>query len=166
MRLGAYFALLQIGSEATVFKSFFGFCACPKKTCEMTVFIDEGMLEISAMIELKGLYYNNSKKSPMAVLVQYDGQFLHVWHLTDPFFRLRSSSRFVVKHTNKKGGKIIKFPDGAYIESENENALNELMEKITSSCASRRWAPCKKGTLLFITFLILLLIGAGWSIII
>lgn len=116
------------------------------------------------MIELKGIYYNDSKHSPVAVLVQFDGQVLHVWHLTDPFFRLRSSSRFVIKHIKKKAEKIIKFPDGAYIESENVEALDMLTQKINRKCTSKSQTTCSKATIIFIAVLILLLIGAGWSI--
>lgn len=116
------------------------------------------------MIELKGIYYNDGKHSPMAVLVQFDGQILYVWHLTDPFFRLRSSSQFVVKQIKKKAEKIIKFPDGAFIESENAEALDILMQKSNRTRTSKGQTICSKSTMIFIALLILLLIGAGWSI--
>jgi hypothetical protein len=128
------------------------------------VLIENIEVGISAMIEFKGIYYNDNKKKPVAALIQFDGQLLHVWHLTDPFFRLRSSPRFAVKRTNKKEGKMIKFPDGACIETDNNHALETLMEKINASHASKCRVPCKKGAIVFIALLILLLIGAGWSI--
>ena len=118
------------------------------------------------MIEFQGLYYSGGNKNPMTVLIQFDGRHLHVWHLADPFFRLRSSLRFTVRPLNKKSGKMIKFPDGAYIKSEHDHDLNRLMEKTNVFCASRGRIPCKKGAIVFIACMILLLIGAGWSILI
>lgn len=89
------------------------------------------------MIELKGIYYNKIEHDPMAVLVQYDGRLLHVWHLTDPFYRLRSGSRFAIKSKQKTEAKVIQFSDGAHIETDNIEALNTLMEKIGSIYASK-----------------------------
>lgn len=117
------------------------------------------------MVELKGIYYNDSKHSPMAVLVQFDGQLLHVWHLADPFFRLRSSSRFMIKPVKKKREKIIKFPDGACIECENTDAFDTLMENVCHSITSNRSLFLRNGTLIVIAALILILLGASWSLI-
>lgn len=118
------------------------------------------------MIELKGIYYSDSKHGPMAVLVQFDGRLLHVWHLADPFFKLRSSSRFTIKPAKKKREKMIKFPDGACIQSDNIDALDTLMENTRHSITSNHSLFLKNGTLIVIAALILILLAAGWSFII
>ena len=116
------------------------------------------------MIELKGIYHNSINKNPLSVLVQYDGQLLHVWHLTDPFYRLRSGSRFSIKPKNKKSEKVIKFPDGASIETENTDALESLQIMICHSHGLKLNAYFQKWKSLGMGVAFILLFWVGWLI--
>lgn len=115
------------------------------------------------MIELKGIYHDTSKRNPLAVLVQYDGRLLHVWHLTDPFYRLRSGSEFVIK-SMKNRGRVIKFADGSSIETENTDALNMLFDKLRRVKSLKLKSIFKKGSILGAVTLFFLLIWIGWAV--
>lgn len=77
------------------------------------------------MIEFKGTYVQNGN---MDVLVQYDGVLLHVWHLADPFYRLISSDVFQIGRSNFKSYHTIRLPNGGYIETDNLQAVDLLMQ--------------------------------------
>jgi len=81
------------------------------------------------MIEFKGTYHQFSKADPVAVLVQYDGLILHVWHISEPFHRMTSSDNFNIhKPFAARGHHSIKLPNGSCIKTENRHALDELTQ--------------------------------------
>jgi hypothetical protein len=114
------------------------------------------------MIELKGKYYDTSNRNPLAVLVQYDGQMLHVWHLSDPFYRLRSGSEFMVK-SMKNRGQIIKFSDGSCIETENNDALNLIIDKLNRVKALKLKSFYRSSSIVGGIFLIMVAIFLCWA---
>ena len=81
------------------------------------------------MIEFKGTYVQKVKSSDIDVLVQYDGVLLHVWHLTDPFYRLISSDVFHIGSANFRSNQIIKLPNGGIIKTDNHHAVDLLMQR-------------------------------------
>ena len=113
------------------------------------------------MIELKGSLQQGDRNKVLPVLVQFDGDLLHVWHLADPFYRLLSSDDFsiMVAGFGRPGG-VIKTPSShIHIETDDLHALQELKK---SSDRLRRETKRKsiKLPLLFIAAaMICLLIG-------
>lgn len=99
------------------------------------------------MIEFKGSYYKRTKANATAVLVQFDGVLLHVWHLSDPFYRLLSSDVFHLSSPLFKGRPRIKLPNGGLIETEDVEAIDALQQprrQINSilSHLRRLWTIC------------------------
>jgi hypothetical protein len=81
------------------------------------------------MIEFKGTYHLFSKADPVAVLVQYDGVILHVWHTSEPFHRLALSDEFhVARPLASEGQHTIKLPNGSRIRTYDPRALELLPE--------------------------------------
>ena len=78
------------------------------------------------MIELKGTYLENEGKKPVSVLVQFDDDVLHVWHLHDPFYRIALSSDFSIALSNDSGHGRIKLSNGARIETSDHENLERL----------------------------------------
>ena len=80
----------------------------------------------TAVIEFQGAYFRKSKCNPQAVLVQFDGVLLHVWHLSDPFHRLLTSDVFHLPKVFGRRRQHIKLPNGGRIETEDMSALGRL----------------------------------------
>jgi hypothetical protein len=79
------------------------------------------------MIELKGSYYQSDGKKALPVLVQFDGAFLHVWHLADPFYRLISSDDFSIASSgNGRPGIIKATSNNIRIETDDLQSLQKL----------------------------------------
>jgi hypothetical protein len=78
------------------------------------------------MIEFKGTYSNESNNESHVVLVQFDGVMLHIWHLSDPFFRLLSSDVFHLGYTRLNRKYRIKLPNGGSILTDDDTAISLL----------------------------------------
>jgi hypothetical protein len=79
------------------------------------------------MIEFKGTYHLFSKADPVAVLVQFDGALLHVWHTSEPFHRLILSDEFRISRPfAATGPHTIKLPNGGCIRTDDSRALDLL----------------------------------------
>jgi hypothetical protein len=80
------------------------------------------------MIEFKGLYFQSAGAEAVSVLVQFDEVLLHVWRLSDPFYRLLSSDVFHVAPSFSKGPHAIKLPDGSRITTDDSEAIQDLVQ--------------------------------------
>ena len=93
------------------------------------------------MIEFKGAYYRKTDNEPKSVLVQFDGVLLHVWHMSNPFYRLVSSDVFRLPASIRRGKRFIKLPNGDRIETDNLDALITIQSnrrcQIDGTCSSR-----------------------------
>jgi hypothetical protein len=78
------------------------------------------------LIEFKGSYYKKSGKKPQSVLVQFDGVLLHVWNLSNPFYRLLTSDVFRLPASISSGKRTIKLPNGDKIETDNLDAVTAM----------------------------------------
>jgi hypothetical protein len=81
------------------------------------------------MIEFKGTYSHESSADSRSVLVQFDGVLLHIWHLSDPFYRLLTSDVFHLSCKQFGGNHRIKLPNGGFIETEDHDAMILLRNK-------------------------------------
>ena len=75
------------------------------------------------MIEFTGEYIRKSGSHSQSVLVQFDGVLLHVWHMSNPFYRLLTSDVFRLPPAITSKKRYIKLPNGDRIETDNLNAL-------------------------------------------
>lgn len=110
------------------------------------------------MIELKGTYTGKSTVKPTSVLVQFDDNLLHVWHLRDPFYRIALSSSFLVSFSSKPDLGYITLSDAGRIETQDVDTLQRLNETV----AGRRIKACKlveNATPLIMTAMAVLLIA-------
>ena len=78
------------------------------------------------MIECKGAYHRTKTSPAQRVLVQFDGVMLHVWHMSDPFYRILASDVFRVQRAIGKGQYYIKLPNGGTIETDDADAVFSL----------------------------------------
>lgn len=78
------------------------------------------------MIEFKGTYSNESDSKSHAVLVQFDGVLLHIWHLSDPFYRLLSSDEFNLGYARLNRMHRIKLPSGGCVLTDDDAAISLL----------------------------------------
>jgi hypothetical protein len=78
------------------------------------------------LIEFKGTYYSRSSKETQSVLVQFDGVLLHVWHMSNPFYRLMTSDVFKLPPALAGGRRQIRLPNGGRIETDDIDALVSL----------------------------------------
>ena len=85
--------------------------------------------EIGKMIEFEGTYSHESSAESHSVLVQFDGVLLHIWHLSDPFYRLLTSDVFHLSCKQFGGNHRIKLPNGGLIETEDHDAVTLLRKK-------------------------------------
>ena len=81
------------------------------------------------MIEFEGTYSHESSAESHSVLVQFDGVLLHIWHLSDPFYRLLTSDVFHLSCKQFGGNNRIKLPNGGRIETDDHNAMILLRQK-------------------------------------
>ena len=75
------------------------------------------------MIEFNGLYHSKTDKHPQAVKVQFDGVLLHVWHGSNPLYRLLTSDVFRLPLSITGRIPYILLPSGDRIETDNSDAL-------------------------------------------
>jgi hypothetical protein len=81
------------------------------------------------MIEFKGTYRNESDNESHVVLVQYDGALLHIWHISDPFYRLLSSEVFHLGYARLNRMHRIKLPNGGRILTDDDAAISLLRKR-------------------------------------
>lgn len=81
------------------------------------------------MIEFKGTYSNESDNESHVVLVQFDGVLLHIWHLSDPFYRLVSSDVFHLGYARLDRKHRIKLPNGGRILTDDDAAISLLRKR-------------------------------------
>ena len=81
------------------------------------------------MIEFKGTYSNESDRESHVVLVQFDGTLLHIWHLSDPFYRLLSSDVFHLGFARWNKMHRIKLPNGGRILTDDDTAISLLRKR-------------------------------------
>jgi hypothetical protein len=81
------------------------------------------------MIEFKGTYRNESDNESHVVLVQYDGVLLHIWHISDPFYRLLSSEVFRLGYARLNRMHRIKLPNGGRILTDDDAAISMLKKR-------------------------------------
>ncbi len=86
-------------------------------------------LNCMLMIEFKGTYSHESNDGSQMVLVQFDGVLLHIWHLTDPFYRLLSSDVFHLGYSRFTQMHHIKLPNGGRIETGDDAAMTLLKKR-------------------------------------
>ena len=89
------------------------------------------------MIEFKGAFFKNRTMPSQAVLVQFDGVLLHIWHMSNPFHRILSSDIFDLTSAIGSKSRYIKLPNGGRIETDDIQALTLLQ----SNC--RPWLANK-----------------------
>jgi len=82
----------------------------------------------SRIIEFKGTYYHGSDDRSMVVLVQFDGVLLHVWHQSDPFYRIVSCDVFQIAGWFTKGRRCIKLSNGDRILTDDIPAMRALSQ--------------------------------------
>jgi hypothetical protein len=111
------------------------------------------------MIEFKGFYFRPDNIKALSVLVQFDGTFLHVWHLSDPFYRLISSDDFYVVSNRSDGKGIIKVSNGIRIESDDQRMLSQLKTKSQKLRRKHTRRALVFPTLIFLTSMIFLIVG-------
>jgi hypothetical protein len=81
------------------------------------------------MIEFNGTYSNESDDKSHVVLVQFDGALLHIWHLSDPFYRLLSSDAFHLGYVRMNRMHRIKLPNGGRILTDDDAAISLLRKR-------------------------------------
>jgi hypothetical protein len=81
------------------------------------------------MIEFEGTYRNESGDESHVVLVQYDGVLLHIWHISDPFYRLLSSEVFHLGYERLNRMHRIKLPNGGRILTDDDAAISLLRKR-------------------------------------
>ncbi len=59
-------------------------------------------------------------------MVQFDGLFLHVWHLSEPFHRVTTCDRFEIVLSDNKLEHCIRLGSGARVETMDAGALMRL----------------------------------------
>lgn len=64
----------------------------------------------------------------MVVLVQFDGVLLHVWHQSDPFYRIVSCDAFQMVTSLIKGQRCIKLSNGDRILTDDIQAADNLSQ--------------------------------------
>jgi hypothetical protein len=84
------------------------------------------------MLEFKGLYRKREQTDPVSVLVQFDGNVLHIWHQADPFYRITTCSDFSISTNQTKSIGRIKLNNGDAIETNDLQVLKLLHEKTHS----------------------------------
>ena len=89
------------------------------------------------MIEFKGTYSNESDNESHVVLVQFDGVLLHIWHLSDPFYRLLSSDVFHLGYIRMRKMHRIKLPNGGRILTDDDAAISLLNNAMGTGCTAR-----------------------------
>ena len=109
------------------------------------------------MIEFKGSFYQQSKVDPIGVLVQFDGIILHVWHLSEPFYRLLSSAEFRISPSFSNGCCAIKLPNGDRVETSDSQAINLLSQDRQASSPTPSFAAKHNWALALISSLAILL---------
>ena len=80
------------------------------------------------MIEFRGTYHQKAKNTSVLVLVQFDGVLLHVWHHTEPFYRILSCDVFQSAVSLSANCYIIKLPNGDRVETDDAQAIDQLNE--------------------------------------
>lgn len=80
------------------------------------------------MIEFRGTYSPKSDGKAMMVLVQFDGVLLHVWHQSDPFYRILSCDAFQVASSLMKGQRCVKLSNGDRIWTDDLHATDSLSQ--------------------------------------
>ena len=80
------------------------------------------------MIEFRGTYYQKVNDKSVIVLVQFDGVLLHVWHQSDPFYRILSCDAFQIAASLTNGQRCIKLPNGDRIQTDDIPAMNSLSQ--------------------------------------
>ena len=78
------------------------------------------------LIEFNGTYRHESSGDSQVVLVQFDGMLLHIWHVSDPFYRLFSSDVFQLNFSRFSGACRIKLPNGGRVETHDKDAFKQL----------------------------------------
>lgn len=81
------------------------------------------------MIEFKGTYSDGSDDESRVVLVQFDGVLLHIWHLSDPFYRLLSCEVFRLGYARMNRMHRIKLPNGGRILTDDDAAISLLRKR-------------------------------------
>ncbi|MCP4748507.1 MAG: hypothetical protein GY874_20590 [Desulfobacteraceae bacterium] len=114
------------------------------------------------MIEIKGHYFHQTNKDTSRVLIQFDGETLHIWHLSYPFFRLAAFKRFSVAYGDQG---IIKLPGGAFVKTNDIKGIKILKSKLTDQQNNANLRlPYSAKSLLFV-ILILVFLNSWWLII-
>ena len=78
------------------------------------------------MIEFKGSCRPIVSRKTLPVLIQFDGTFMHVWHLGDPFYRLISSDDFTILPSSDRRMRIIRAAHGLCVETKDSHELQQL----------------------------------------
>jgi hypothetical protein len=119
------------------------------------------------MIEINGFYYKKAQNNKtIPVLVQFDGRLLHVWHLSDPFYRVRTSKEFRICSSKNEALKMIRFQDGACIETDNHEILDRLNASSQSSMPKRccKTVFGRHGTLCIVILILFMISAIGFSV--
>ena len=113
------------------------------------------------MIEFKGSYYQADNRKVLPVLIQFDGTYLHVWHLADPFYRLISSDDFTIMPGPGGRAGSIRVSSSICVETDD---LQELQKLKTNSERLRRLNTRKalKLPIIAITAALICLMLAMW----
>lgn len=115
------------------------------------------------MIEFKGAYSRPPAGKSIAVLVQYDGIILHVWHLSDPFYRLLSSDTFQLSSFPGKKRRYIKLPHGGRIVTDDLEALERIRKK-NPALAGHLMTTLLSNRKVLMAFGVILVIACAWTL--
>ena len=97
------------------------------------------------------------------VLVQFDGVLLHVWHQSDPFYRILSCDAFQIATSLIKGQRCIKLSNGDRILTDDIPAADTLSQ-VDSSAGNGTTCSCRSGYAWLLAMLstVSVLIGIWW----
>lgn len=96
------------------------------------------------MIEFRGTYCDRSNSKSLVVLVQFDGVLLHVWHQSDPFYRILSCDAFQIATSLVKGQRCIKLSNGDRILTDDITAADTLSQ-VDLAAGNGAICPCLSG---------------------
>lgn len=119
------------------------------------------------MIELNGFYYqNDNNNESIPVLAQFDGRLLHIWHVSDPFYRVRTSKKFRICVSKNGSCERIRFQDGARLETDNLEILEQLntIAPFSTQAGRSNGIRLRPGPVCLTLFILFMLSAIGISV--
>jgi hypothetical protein len=108
------------------------------------------------MIEFSGSYYQFPTSKGLSVLVQFDGDQLHIWHAPEPLFRIAACSSFRVTARKGDDRRSITLPNGARIDTDDRVAEDLAGHFGETNTLNPRWWQRSPWILVILTGITLL----------